>query len=106
VPDRASSFDIDGELLQAIDPLDNAALNTDRGIARLAFGSVPVAAAVPLIYGQRVMCQQFAELLHRVQVPSLPPNSARLVTLAGESNWCFAFVHEWSHALAQSRSQK
>ena len=53
VPDGAAGFDVNGELLQAIDPLDNAALNA-YGVAGIAFGSVPVTAAAPLINRQRV----------------------------------------------------
>jgi len=54
VPDGTSSFDVNGELFQAIDAVDYTGFNAGGRIARLALRRIPVAAAAALIYGQRV----------------------------------------------------
>jgi hypothetical protein len=51
VPNRASGFDVDRELLEPMDALYHARLDADRGIARLALRSIPVTAAAALING-------------------------------------------------------
>ena len=54
MPDGASGFDINSQLLQAIDTLDYTWFDADRRIARLDLRCIPVTAAAALIYGQRV----------------------------------------------------
>lgn len=59
VPNGASSFDVNRDLLQAVDPLNHTWFNADRRVARLALRRVPVTTAAALINRQRVSAYVF-----------------------------------------------
>jgi hypothetical protein len=54
VTDGTSGFDVDRELLEAVDAIDHTRFNANRGIARFALRSVPVTATAALVNCQRV----------------------------------------------------
>ena len=54
VTDGTPGFDVDRELLEAVDAIDHTPFNADPGIARFALRSVPVTATAALVNWQRV----------------------------------------------------